>query len=56
MVPHICILISTDYKVYDLCLTFSLQVSWGLGVDYMHCGSIRSYASCFRKSKHGYTE
>ena len=40
--PHLC-LISTDYEKYDLRLTFSLQVNWALGIDYMHNGSIHSY-------------
>ena len=54
-IPHLC-LISTDYKVYDLCLTFTLQVSWGLGIDYMHSGSICSYGVVIfpEIKEHGY--
>ena len=48
--PHLC-LISTDYKKYDLCLTFSLQLSWALGIDYMHNGSIHSYGVIFPEIK-----
>ena len=54
--PHLC-LISTDYKVYDLCLIYSLQISWGLGVDYMHSGIIHSYGVIFQEIKeHGYAK
>ena len=52
--PHLC-KISTAYKVYDLCLTFSLQEIWGLGVDYMHSGNVRLYGVIFPEIKeHGY--
>ena len=37
--PCLC-LISTNCKNDDLCLTFSLQVRWALGIDYMHNGNI----------------
>ena len=51
--PCLC-LIPTDYKKYDLCLTFNLQVSWALGIDYMHNGSIHSYGVIFPEIKeHG---
>ena len=48
--PHLC-LISTNYKNYDLCLTFRLQVSWALGIDFMHNWSIHSYGVIFPKIK-----
>ena len=52
--PCLC-LISTDYKNYDLCLTFSLQVSWALGIDNVHNGSIHYYGVTFPEIKeHGY--
>ena len=52
--PHLC-LISTDYKNDDLCLTFRFQVSWALGIDYLHDESIRSYRVIFLEIKeHGY--
>ena len=52
--PHTCVY-STDYKNCDLCLTFSLQVRWTYGIDYMHNGSIRSYGVIFPEIKeHGY--
>ena len=53
--PHLC-LISTNYKVYGLYLTFSLQVSWALGVDYIHSGSICSYGGVIFPEiiEHGY--
>ena len=44
--PHVC-LISNDYKVHDLCLTFNLEVSWALSVDDMHSGSISSHRVIF---------
>ena len=53
---HLC-LISTDYKVYDLCLTFTLQVRWTYGIGYLHNGSIRSYGVIFPEIKeHGYAK
>ena len=53
--PQYLCLISTDYKNCDLCLTFSLQVRWAYGIDYMHNGSIRSYGVIFPEIKeHGY--
>ena len=52
--PYLC-LISTDAKNGDLYLTFSLQVRWAYGIDYMHNGSIRSYDVIFPEIKeHGY--
>ena len=49
--PCLCCLICTDYQKYDLCLTFSLQVTWALGIDYMHNGSIYSYGDIFPEIK-----